>query len=240
VVTAAHCCDVGSSSRVIEARPRDQVIALSGEQGVYADLVDIHTGYRRSGNVNDVCVLHLPSPLPGGVPVPALPSAQALTSPAQCINPTIAGFGLTENNTHGVLLQTSDFRITRVTTSQVAYNQPNSGPCSGDSGGPLYCGDHVAALTTYGDAQCRVNGVSTSLYNPVVAAMLDAYTSGPEPEPEPSGSECGNGTCEQGESCDGRSGTMRCSDCRGRSSPRYRAYCFVGENCVGRGCRYVD
>ncbi len=48
---------------------------------------------------------------------------------------------------------------------------------------------------------------------------------------------CGNGRCEQGESCDGRSGTVRCADCPGvTSGPSRRQYCYVNGACTGRGC----
>jgi V8-like Glu-specific endopeptidase len=49
---------------------------------------------------------------------------------------------------------------------------------------------------------------------------------------------CGNGTCEVGESCDGRLGTRACaSDCAGRTGGNpSRRYCFVNGVCRGSGC----
>ncbi len=48
---------------------------------------------------------------------------------------------------------------------------------------------------------------------------------------------CGNGRCEVGESCDGRSGTTRCADCPGvTTGPTRRQYCYVNGVCSGRGC----
>lgn len=56
-------------------------------------------------------------------------------------------------------------------------------------------------------------------------------------EPPPP-STCGDGICDAGESCDGRSGTLACaSDCPGRvnGNPNGR-FCWVGSSCVGSAC----
>jgi hypothetical protein len=48
---------------------------------------------------------------------------------------------------------------------------------------------------------------------------------------------CGNGRCDVGESCDGRSGTTRCADCPGLTTGQTRRqYCYVNGVCTGRGC----
>jgi hypothetical protein len=52
------------------------------------------------------------------------------------------------------------------------------------------------------------------------------------------GASCGNGVCEDGESCDGRNGTSACSsDCDGVTGGKPSGrYCYVGPTCEGPGC----
>jgi len=53
-----------------------------------------------------------------------------------------------------------------------------------------------------------------------------------------SGGNCGNGTCDVGESCDGRNGTVSCpDDCPGQTkgNPSNR-FCYVDGVCEGAGC----
>lgn len=49
---------------------------------------------------------------------------------------------------------------------------------------------------------------------------------------------CGDGTCDAGESCDGRSGTSSClADCPGVTGGKPSSrYCYVGGVCEGPGC----
>ncbi len=51
------------------------------------------------------------------------------------------------------------------------------------------------------------------------------------------GGSCGDGVCGEGESCDGRYGTVACDDCAGKTNgnPRNR-YCYVEGVCEGQGC----
>ena len=51
------------------------------------------------------------------------------------------------------------------------------------------------------------------------------------------GGNCGNGTCDVGESCDGRDGTTACSDCPGQTSGKpSNRFCYVNGVCEGPGC----
>lgn len=49
---------------------------------------------------------------------------------------------------------------------------------------------------------------------------------------------CGNGTCDVGESCDGRQNTVSClADCPGvTTGPGSQQYCYVNGVCQGAGC----
>jgi hypothetical protein len=52
------------------------------------------------------------------------------------------------------------------------------------------------------------------------------------------GGDCGNGTCDVGESCDGRNGTVSCpDDCQGKTNgPPSGRFCWVNGVCEGPGC----
>lgn len=65
--------------------------------------------------------------------------------------------------------------------------------------------------------------------------MLDPMC---EPPPPPPSGDCGNGTCDADESCDGRSGTTACiDDCPGKLNGRPSGrWCTVGGTCEGSGC----
>jgi hypothetical protein len=64
--------------------------------------------------------------------------------------------------------------IDQLTTLQLGYNQPKSGPCSGDSGGPQLVdtpfGRRVVGVVSYGDQDCAVFGVSGR-----VSAVFDSF-----------------------------------------------------------------
>lgn len=83
------------------------------------------------------------------------------------------GYGKTESNANNSKRYHVEGMLDMVSTYTVHYNQSNmgpfandSGPCSGDSGGPaIYnvpgVGEVVAAVTSYGDAQCTKEGTSS-------------------------------------------------------------------------------
>jgi len=64
--------------------------------------------------------------------------------------------------------------IDQLTKLQLAYDQPKSGPCLGDSGGPQLVdtpyGRRVAGVVSYGDENCAVFGVSGR-----VSAVFDTF-----------------------------------------------------------------
>ncbi len=56
-------------------------------------------------------------------------------------------------------------------------------------------------------------------------------------DPDCSSSSCGDGVCGAGESCDGRYGTVACSDCAGKTNGKPSGrYCYVEGVCEGPGC----
>ncbi|MDP8225968.1 MAG: trypsin-like serine protease [Candidatus Lernaella stagnicola] len=144
--------------------------------------------------------------------------------------------------------------------TQIAYQQIIGGPCFGDSGGPAFAyraGEpYVGGITSYGDSYCTYYGVSTRV--DAFQGWIDPFVSGPTPpdcsaddwcNPEcetgadpdcvtPPPGDCGNGVCDEGESCDGRYDTLSCpADCPGLSTGKPKGrYCYVGDTCEGRGC----
>lgn len=142
--------------------------------------------------------------------------------------------------------------------TQIGYSQADSGPCFGDSGGPAFVyrssNVYVGGITSYGDSGCTVYGVSTRV--DAFESFIDNFVS-PPPPPDCSADgfcnpacatgadpdcsvppACGDGTCNVGESCDGRSGTISCpADCPGKTSgkPNQR-YCYVNGVCEGPAC----
>lgn len=264
VLTAAHCLDAasgGSTYREMSASNLaiyvgdDPASDLASHVYTVSDL-EINTSYNRSSLRNDIALVRLSGDITESVdPVPPLPSSLGLTSgdAGEILN--FAGFGYTETGDYGEKLQV-DVEMAGLgcavsgctgasTSTQFSYSQSGYvGPCSGDSGGPAFIDrsgtTYVAGITSYGDYYCRVYGVSTRVdaYESFWGDWIDADTGGGGGDGGASEPYCGDGTCDDDESCDGRMGTESCSsDCDGvTSGPRFRQYCFVGDTCYGRGC----
>ncbi len=257
VLTAAHCLDVAAASK-----PRPTTIS-AGAVAIYVGnhaasdpapqvfgVVEarIHPNYNRFSNNNDIGLLRLAAPVQGVVPVPALPAALGFTQADIGVGVNFAGFGLTEEGASGVKLQV-DLPLGGLgctvpgcpspgsVDTMVSYSQPGAGPCSGDSGGPLFIyrsgTPYVGAVTSYGDAACTLYGVSARADS--AAAVISAFVGVAPPPPPPAG--CGDGVCGMGESCDGRNGTVACGDCPGRTGGKASGrYCYVEGACSGAGC----
>lgn len=148
-----------------------------------------------------------------------------------------------------------------VASTQISYDQGAiEGPCSGDSGGPAFIERdgtvYVAGITSYGDSACTDYGVSTrvdAFENFIADFVAGAPTppdcsedavcnadcaEGEDPDCATTPTDCGDGVCGVGESCDGRDGTSECNaDCAGRSTGKPSGrYCEVEGVCIGSGC----
>lgn len=282
VVTAAHCLDTAKNGPNFKtAAPNTLAVYVGDDPSV--DLVAnlylldetlIHPSYDRFGLTDDIALLRLSSPVTGVTPVPHLPASLAITGADAGMAVNFAGFGETEFGTSGVKLQ-ADGVLGGVgctvagcpgpgdAATQVSYSQSFSsgGPCFGDSGGPMFVEDlgvvYLGGVTSYGDNNCNIYGVSTKV--DAYEGWIDGFAGATPPEPpdcsadglcnpmcgageDPDcgggSSSCGDGVCGMGESCDGRSGTSACSaDCDGKvnGKPSGR-YCYVEGVCEGPAC----
>lgn len=278
VLTAAHCLDAATRGKKYREMGTTELAVYVGEDPsvdlishvyVVSDL-EIYSSYSRTRLTDDIALIQLSSPVTEATPVPFLPASLALTNSDAGATVNFAGFGQTETGSSGVLMQVdgsigglgcavSGCSSAGDTATQVSYSQPTSGPCFGDSGGPMFIErsgtTYVAGVTSYGDNTCTVYGVSTrpDAYESWITAFsgepvdtgdsgvdtgdsgVDTGDSGTDTGTE---SSCGDGTCDDGESCDGRDGTTACSaDCDGvtKGKPALR-YCEVGSACEGSGC----
>lgn len=266
-MTAAHCCDeAGYFANNFNPMEPGEVAVYFGDGPAFngntlngefyaVSALEIHPSYNRNALHNDICLLRLSAPS-GVAPVPHLPAGQALSNADAGTNLDHAGFGYSDlaKTEYGVKLHAAlplggmgcvmpGCPSGQPTTTQFSYTQPASGfgPCNGDSGGPAFISRggtiYTAGVTSYGDANCNQYGVSTH-----VAAfdtwINDFIGAGGGGGGGGGGAACGDGTCDPGESCDGRSGTTSCSaDCAGQTGGKPSGrFCYVGGVCEGPGC----
>jgi len=180
VLSAAHCLKGKRANKVV-AFVGDQIQNLQvGVNTFYGSAISVHPQYNSRTITNDVAMLKLSQNVPGITPVPEVPANLPLIQ-GERVN--FAGFGLTEDGIYGTKLQVDGdidgFGCSAtlcgcqvppgVTATQFCYRQnppaTGSGPCSGDSGGPAFVyrnGQvYVGGMTSYGDANCTIYGVST-------------------------------------------------------------------------------
>ncbi len=192
IVTAGHC--VASGRGVM--RPTE--VAVYVGDNPYTDLashiyavtdVTQHPSYNARRISNDIALLTLAAPITESVtPVEPLPSSQGFTSSDVGMTINFAGFGETRSGAYGEKQQVDltlgglGCAVTGCTSSgdastQVSYRQSGGGPCSGDSGGPMfvYRGSetYLGGVTSYGDYYCTQYGVSTRV--DAYDAWISAY-----------------------------------------------------------------
>jgi secreted trypsin-like serine protease len=192
---------------------------LSFNDFLYVSETKIHKAYDSWALVNDIAILRLAQPVPSSVatPLPALPAAEGFTSSDIGTTLNFAGFGqdgVGDDANSGVRLEVNHVLgslgcdVAGCPTpgdaaTQIAYTN-EIGPCFGDSGGPAFIfrnnAPYVGGITSYGDADCAVYGVSTRV-DAYEAWINDFIGTGGE-EPPPAG--CGDGFCDiaGGESCE--------------------------------------
>lgn len=286
VVTAAHCLDVAkNSTKPSFSTIKPTALAVYVGDDPSADILQhmyfvsetmIYPGYNRLALRNDIAIIRLKRSIAEPViPVPNLTDELGFTQNDVGTMINMAGFGQTETGESGIKLQV-DVALGSLgchvagcpdsgdNATQIAYAQSEAGPCFGDSGGPAFVyradGPYLGGVTSYGDSNCTLYGVSTRV--DAFAAWINEFANGPvqpdcsdddycnpdcsqgedpdcsiTPTPPPT-NDCGNNVCDSGESCDGRYNTVSCSaDCPGKitGKPSGR-FCYVGDLCEGPGC----
>ena len=116
--------------------------------------------------------------------------------------------------------------------------------------GPLSCSGTTSSTGRLG---CALDNPPDGLYESLVSSVSKSGFSWPGNEcgnaGQPpcgcsieigggTGGDCGNGTCDVGESCDGRNGTVSCpADCDGQTTGKpSNRFCYVNGVCEGPGC----
>ncbi|HHH30162.1 MAG TPA: S1 family peptidase [Polyangiaceae bacterium] len=168
IVTAAHCFGPG---------PILQVAVGDNYQAADAvfNVVDyqIHPQYDPNQLVYDFAMIRAVGAGAGTPVIPAMTPAEDGLGPG---SPVVhVGYGLI-SYPNGATSQrhVANGNLAEVGSIQISYNQPVSGPCSGDSGGPnladMGAGERVAGVISFGDQQCNQFGVSGR-----VSAIYDSF-----------------------------------------------------------------
>ncbi|HEY3446248.1 MAG TPA: trypsin-like serine protease [Myxococcales bacterium] len=184
---------------------------------------------------NDIAYLKISSSaVPSGItPIPALTKALAAGNLKAGATVEFSGYGLQDHPDQygtcngyecpsGSLFHVSDTLDQVCASSSGCNGAPagsiiytgSAGPCSGDSGGPAFLTvsgqQYVAGVTSYGDASCMTDGVSTDV------SYFESYVQGAvgtlaaNGAACTSGSSCQSGVCVSGVCCDkGCSGTCQ-------------------------------
>ncbi len=183
VLTAGHCLEGMSASRLAIYVGDNPYVDLVSHMYTVDD-VEVYPNYSSRQITDDLALVRLDTGVTESVtPVYPLPSSDGFTNSDIGETMNFAGFGTTETGGYGQKLQVSiplggfgcsvyGCSSSGDSETQISYRQGSGGPCSGDSGGPMFVerGDdvYVGGITSYGDYYCTQYGVST---------RVDAYTS---------------------------------------------------------------
>jgi len=179
VVTAAHCCDGQSASRLGVAVGSHNLYSDDADQeNIQVSRVIMHEDYDDWDITNDICLLELETPATFGSHVAAisLPSAnEEYDEGTMC---TVTGWGTTsEGGSLARVLQKVSVPVVSDDHCRDAYgassifdsmicaglDQGGKDSCQGDSGGPFMCGNQLSGVVSwgYGCAEAGYPGVYT-------------------------------------------------------------------------------
>jgi len=158
IITAAHCFGSGPLKIVVRGTDYD-----NPEQVLTVSEYKVHPLYNDQDNAYDFAIVKAKFAA-NNIPqiLPMSPQEDFIK-----VGTTIehSGYGVTSYPNGSTTIRHRSFgKIGELYATQLAYNQPGSGPCSGDSGGPQLVdtpnGKRVVGVTSYGDQECKSIGVS--------------------------------------------------------------------------------
>lgn len=247
VLTAAHCLTTVKGKKVKVTAPSAVAVYVGNQPALdilshlyLVQEVKVHSAYNDRSITNDIALIRLQNAVTEPVtPVPYLPASLGFTSADIGASLNFAGFGETETGSSGVKLQmdlplgglgcsVSGCPSAGDAATQISYAQPLTvgGPCSGDSGGPAFISrngtTYVGGITSYGDSNCTIYGVSTR--TDAFDAWISAFTN-PPPPPDCSADGTCNPLCEAGAD----------PDCTSQCKAS-RESCSSGSECCSGSC----
>lgn len=207
VVTAAHCLSDTAPDQ-LEVLFGASLSGGSTTEAVVATRV--HPAYDRTTRADDIALLELARAV-STAPLPIRSSdAVAVSSSARVVGfgAAMAG-GTTGEKREGTVV------ITAADSTTLRYGPGPAMTCVGDSGGPVFVGNDLVAITRSGDAACDEFGVALRLdrylstfVNPFIT---QAATSSDRPPADSARRFCAE-TCEADRECPS---AMRCLSERG-------------------------
>ncbi len=213
VLTAAHCVDgvvpaVGygvyfGTDALVEDDPGGLFFTMAESVVFHPDWNpdDLAAG-------NDLGLIHLVNEVPI---TPAAIRTQPLAagdigSPVHLVGWGITGGGLEDSGIKRDVISTlDDFNV-----NLVVVGNPETNTCSGDSGGPAFLEvggvEQVVGVTSFGDENCQIEGVSTRVDAFVDFIAANSEPGGPGPgtggggfgDPCSDASQCDSGVCVTG------------------------------------------
>lgn len=207
VLTAAHCCTAQDPPQQVWTgvdynNPTNAYNVVPGS--VTPDPL-------YNGQTHDFCMLKFSGAPPNMPVIPAMMPAEDNLQVGTSVE--FVGYGIAgtpqNHNVNNSIRNHLTGSLSKVNALTVEYNQQgnNGGPCNGDSGGPALTPPNVAqstqrvaAVTSYGDANCAVYGVSgrvSAVYN----TFIDPYFNGQVQPPPADCNSCSGEATGQGGAC---------------------------------------
>ncbi|QQR90460.1 MAG: serine protease [Myxococcales bacterium] len=172
VITAAHCIERPSEpGTYISVVGAHNLKSLAAMKWSHADRIYLHEDYDPSTSENDIALIHLKQAFRNQVLVPGRVGKNT--------SATVAGWGMTEYGGYPAILQEVDLDLVSdercdeiygaltdvdyfgdVMICNFAHEFQDS--CSGDSGGPLFAGDTLVGIVSWG-VGCRSSGIYTEV-----------------------------------------------------------------------------
>lgn len=173
VLTAAHCFGGGPIKYVVRGDDYE-----NPDQAYQVVDYEIHPKYDENTQSFDFAMLRAQFAADSVPFIPPLTPQEDKLKPGTVVEHV--GYGLISYpNGSTTKRHRTTGPLAEVAFTQISYNQPKTGPCSGDSGGPQLvdtpAGKRVAGVTSYGDQECKVAGVSgrvSSVYTTFILPFL--------------------------------------------------------------------